>query len=97
MFLTETDTKQLLTKNDYKIEGYETFLQKTVPNKNLVRIIALIKNELLDLVSCCEALMDSEFPSIWLEIKIQGCQRTLVGGFYRVWTHENKNRRSPPL
>ena len=35
--------------------------------------------------------MDPEFPSIWLDLKVQGCQKILIGGFYRVWTHEGKN------
>jgi len=40
MFLVETDTKMIKGKDNYKIDGYETIIQKTDTNTEKIRIIA---------------------------------------------------------
>ena len=49
MFLVETDTKMLNGKEDYKIEGYETILQKTDQKTEKIRIIGLVEEEMLNI------------------------------------------------
>ena len=43
-FLTETDTRALKTKKDFKIEGYSTVFQNRENDSELLRIICLIKS-----------------------------------------------------
>ena len=69
IFLTETDTRTVPTAMDYQIEGYTTILPKMSENNNLIRILCLIKNELMDQINVVEALMSTEFPSIWVEYR----------------------------
>ena len=85
LFLNETDTKQILSKKDYQIEGFETIIAKSPKNSTLIRIICLVKIELMERTSCNEDLMSPEFPSIWLEIKDPYGKKLIIGGFYREW------------
>ena len=91
MFLVETDTKMLHGKNDYKIEGYETILQKTNKSNEKIRIICLVKEETFKCTKIREDLMSSEFPTIWLEITRNNQKNLLVCGFYREWTRNGNN------
>jgi len=68
MFLVETDITMLNGKKEYKIEGYETILQKTEQNTEKIRIIGLVKEEMLNISKVRNDLMTKEFPSIWLEV-----------------------------
>ena len=55
---------------------------------NLVRVLCLVKSEVLEYVSVLEQLMCEQFPSIWLEFKDHLGAKTIIGGFYREWTRE---------
>ena len=85
MFLNETDTKQIITKIDYQISGYETILPRILPNSTLIRKICLIKKDLSEKVECKDDLMVAEFPSIWLEVKDPNEKKLAIGGFYRIF------------
>ena len=88
MFLNETDTKQIKSKSDYQLKGYETILPKTSEKNQNIRIICLVKNDLMEATKCCDELMSDGFPSIWLEINLAGMKKTIIGGFYREWSRD---------
>ena len=90
MFLIETDIKMLNGKEDYKIEGYETILQKTDQNTEKIRIIGLVEEEMLHITKVRDDLMTKEFPSIWLEVTRRKQKNLLICGFYREWTRRKK-------
>ena len=87
MFLNETDTKHIETKKDYQIKGYDTILPKISTAQKTVRILCLVKNNLMEMVRCCEELMSEDFPSIWLELNLAGIKKTIIGGCYREWNN----------
>ena len=85
MFLTETDTKAVMKETDYQIAGYDTILPLRNKSSNHIRIIALVKQKIKNLVEVRTDLMSEDFPSIWLEIKenIKGqlwCLDSIVNG-----------------
>ena len=83
IFLTETDTKNLSTESDYLIQEYKTILPIIDPKCGVVRIISLVKENLLPNLKVRSDLMSKEFPSIWLEFKAdQNKKSTLIAGFY---------------
>jgi hypothetical protein len=86
MFLVETDLTMLNGKEDYKIEGYETILQKTDQNTEKIRIIGLVEEEMRNITK-----VRNEFPSIWLEITRSKQKNLLICGFYREWTRNGNN------
>ena len=63
LFLNETDTKQILSKNDYQIKGCETILPK-IPSTKLIRLICLVKTTLMEAIKISDELMSEEFPYI---------------------------------
>ena len=91
MFLVETDLTMLNGKEDYKIEGYETILQKTDQNTEKIRIIGLVEEEMRNITKVRNDLMTKEFPSIWLEITRSKQKNLLICGFYREWTRNGNN------
>ena len=89
MFLTETDTRSLSNEETYIIKGYKTILPIIKMNKNLVRIICLVKEVLMPKIKVRLDLMSVEFPSIWLEYQTEpGKKPIIISGFYRVWTKD---------
>ena len=70
MFLVETDITMLNGKEDYKIEGYETILQKTDQNMEKIRIIGLIEEEMRNITKVRTDLMTKEFPLVSTQISI---------------------------
>ena len=88
IFLTETDTKAIQSSADYSIAGFKTVFQnRKSPNDNL-RIVGLIKNEIVNSVNVLDKIMDEVVPSIWLEFIDTNQRKTAICGFYREWTHE---------
>ena len=84
-FLVEADSNIIKTAEDYKIEEYETVLPN-IHEENKVRIIALRKNNASVDICARKDLMSPDFPSIWMEAKIENKKSILIGGFYREWT-----------
>ncbi len=97
MFLVETDITMLNGKEDYKIEGYETILQKTDQNMEKIRIIGLVEEEMRNITKVRTDLMTKEFPSIWLEITRSKQKNLLICGFYREWTRNGNNSENEQL
>ena len=85
LFLNETDSKQVLTSADYQIKGYETILPKISSDNKAIRMLCLVKSKLMEAVKICDELMSEKFPSIWLELKLAGMKKTIIGGCYREW------------
>ena len=57
----------------------------------LVRIIGLVKENLVPYIKIRTDLMSKEFPSIWIEYKAdQNKKSLLMAGFYRVWTKDGE-------
>ena len=94
LFLTETDTKSINCAN-YKIKGYSTFTQASSEDSEMIRIIALVKENCGVEINLRKDLMSCSFPSIWLEIKDKHQSNSMVGGFYRQWSANGI--RSTPL
>ena len=86
-FLTETDTKNA---KSFNLPGYTTMTQLCECESVIVRIIALVKNNIGATIVERTDLMSKTFPSIWLEIQDKHKSRTLVGGFYRQWSSDGK-------
>ena len=82
IFLVETDITMLNRKEDCKIEGYETILQKSDQNKKKIRIIGLVEEEMRNITKARNDLMTKEFPSIWLEVTRSKQKNLLICGFY---------------
>jgi len=97
MFLVETDITMLNGKEDYKIEGYETILQKTDQNMEKIRIIGLVVEEMRNITKVKTDLMTKEFPSIWLEITRSKHKNLLIWGFYQEWTRNGINSENEQL
>ena len=51
IFLTETDTKMLLNEESYKIQGYKTYLPLKKENCESVRILCLVNEAIVPVVS----------------------------------------------
>ena len=91
IFITETDTKQIICEGDYRINGYKTVFQERTNPNDWLRIVCLIKDSWVNKVTIREDLMTCDFPSIWLEIKEENCKPTVLAGFYREWTQNGDN------
>ena len=89
IFLTETDIKRQ-NATGYKIKGYTTHIQAGENDCDMVRIIALTKENSGVEVELREDLMSDSFPSIWFEIKDKNRSKSLIGGFYRQWSSDGK-------
>ena len=87
MFLTETDSFAINKESDYLIKGYQTILPKTSGHNSKIRIITLIKNEMMNKVKVRRDLMSENFPSIWVEVSERFNKSTIIAGFYREWSH----------
>ena len=90
-FLTETDTKSINCETDYKILGFETIFHERKNPNDVLRIICLVKEELMSNLEIRFDLMDCEFPSIWIELKHEHQKSTIFVGFYREWTRNGDN------
>ena len=97
IFLTETDTKNIVNEDSYKIEGYKTILPLKSISNNLTRILCLVKENLVNAITVRADLMNEEFPSIWIEYKQERKKSTLLAGFYRVWTQEGDKTHGEQL
>ena len=64
------------------MEGYVTVLQQREKPEDMVRVMALIREDTSKEVKVREDLMSEKFPSIWIEAE----KGLLVCGFYREWT-----------
>ena len=86
-FLTETDTKNV---RSFNLPGYTTIAQQCKNETDIIRIIALVRNNNGAIVIERPDLMTETFPSIWLEIQDRHKSKTIVGGFYRQWSAVGK-------
>ena len=86
IFLTETDTKQIICEADYQIKGYRTIFQERKNPNDLLRIVCLVKDEWFSKIEIREDLMSWDFPSIWVEICKENKKPVFVAGIYREWT-----------
>jgi exonuclease III len=89
IFITETDVRRG-NVSGYKIAGFTTHLQNCNSDEDQVRIVALVKEDLCLNLKLREDLMNTAFPSIWLEIQDTFKSPTLIGGFYRQWSNGTK-------
>ena len=85
LFLTETDTKRSDAEK-FVIKGFNTVMQRVSEEEDIVRVIALIRENTGLEIKTRSDLMSDSFPSVWLEIKEENKSSTLLGGFYRQWT-----------
>ena len=85
LFLTETDTKRSNAEK-FVIKGFNTVVQKVSKEDDVVRIVALIRENAGLEFKVRDDLMSVSFPSIWLEIQDKNKSSTLLGGFYRQWS-----------
>ena len=51
----------------------------------------------MDQINVVEALMSTEFPSIWVEYRNLKEAKYLIGGFYRVWSKDGLNSEADQL
>jgi exonuclease III len=86
LFLTETDTKRSDAEK-FVIKGFNTVMQRVSEEEDIVRVIALIRENTGLEIKTRSDLMSDSFPSVWLEIKEENKSSTLLGGFYRQWTN----------
>ena len=94
MFLTETDTKQINAEK-YKLVGFNTIAQACEGDEDVVRIVAIIKDDPSLGFKVRQDLMSKTFPSIWLEVFDKYKQSTIVGGFYRQWAEKGERLSVP--
>ena len=85
LFLTETDTKRSNAEK-FVIKGFNTVVQKVSKEDDVVRIVALVRENAGLEFKVRDDLMSVSFPSIWLEIQDKNKSSTLLGGFYRQWS-----------
>ena len=95
LFLTETDTKRINVCN-YKIRGYSTLMQSGVDDldTDIIRIVALKKDDCGVKIEIRNDLMSASFPSIWLEIQDQRLSKSMIGGLYRQWSNNGNRSRA---
>ena len=86
MILTETDSNMIKSKEDYRIEGYETVIQLRKDDNEKTRLVMLIRVETAHCTKVRSELMSPDFPSIWLEYCNKGGMSVLICGFYREWS-----------
>ena len=84
LFLTETDTKRSDAEK-FVIKGFNTVIQRVSEEEDIVRIIALIRENTGLEIKTRSDLMSDSFPSVWLELQDENKSNTLLGGFYRQW------------
>ena len=82
LFLTETDT-QFSSACSYNIKGFTTHVQLCEKDDDIVRIIALTKDNCGVDFNLRNDLMSKAFPSIWIEVLDKFKSKSLLGGFYR--------------
>ena len=90
-FLTETDMKAINCESDYKIQGFQTIFHERENPNDVLRIVCLVKEELLNNLEIRYDLMNCDFPSVWLELKNDNQKLTIIAGFYREWTRNGDN------
>ena len=76
--LVETDTKVIMSNQDYRIPGYETILQLVDEKNKNVRIMALVKNSVNQDITIRKELMSPNFPSIWIQVNILNFQEKTI-------------------
>ncbi len=84
LFLVETDVI-LEGKDSFKIENYQTVVTKHESEKEKVRVIRLIEENIVNSTKIREGLMSTKVPSIWIEINREHHKFFLICGFYREW------------
>ena len=94
MFLTEADTKKINVEK-YKLLGYNTIAQLCEGEEDVVRIIALVKEDPSLCIKVRLDLMNKIFPSIWLEVADKYKSSTTIGGFYRQWSAKGERLLVP--
>ena len=80
---------------NYKIRGFSTLLPIVEDEQDMVRIIAIVRDELGLDFQLREDLMSADFPSIWVEVTDIQKSKIILGGFYRQWS--NKGVRSTTI
>ena len=94
MFLTEADTKKTSAEN-YKLQGFTTIAQRCEGEDDVVRIIALVKDDPSLRFKVRLDLMTETFPSIWIEVADKYKSSTIIGGFYRQWSAKGERLSVP--
>ena len=89
LFLTETDLKRSNAQN-YKISGFNTLIQAGEHDTDVVRIIALTRENCGVEIILRDDLMSTTFPSVWIEVQDKFKSKTVIGGFYRQWSSNGK-------
>ena len=91
-FIVETDTKIIQSPDDYRLEGYVTVLQKKEKQEYMVKIMAVIDEDITkELNIRNDLIMTGKFPLLWMEINRKNEEGLLVCGFSREWTHNENN------
>ena len=75
---------------DFKILGFSTYFQKVAEDEDIIRIVALTRDDCGLKISQMTTLMQERYPSIWIEIQDKRGSRSLIGGFYRQWSLDGK-------
>ena len=96
LFLTETDSKKMNIDN-YKIKGFYIVTPEVTDEQDMVRIVAIVREEAGVEVKPCEGLMSADFPSVWLEVVDKWKSSTIIGGFYRQWSSSGVRSRGTQI
>ena len=101
LFITETDTLMLESESDYSIKGYKTIFPKRKTNKDKLRLLCVIKEEVVPDFEIISDYMYDGFPSIWIKKARKDNNSDVnslaIGGFYRVWSHNGENSEASQL
>ena len=97
LFLVETDVILENGKDSYKIENYQTVVTKHESEKEKVRVIGLIEENIVKSTNIREDLMSTNFPSIWIEINREHQKNLLICGFYREWNRDGLKNETDQL
>ena len=79
--ISEANMSMNLSDTEKEIGGYSMVLPRTVEERQLVRLVMLVKEGVR--VEEMKNLMDSETASIWVKVGPQGRKPLLIGGIYR--------------
>ena len=82
IFLTKTNIITICFESDYSVKGYVTTLQERKNPNDVIRIVGLVKEDLVNKMKVRFYLMNYTFPSIWIEMKEENKKPILLAGFH---------------
>ena len=88
-FLTEVDSK--LIDENYQLLGYKAFSYEKETPFSKTRILALIKNEIVDDIKQRIDLQIKNYPVISFELNLKDQKNVIIIGVYRIWTNNQNN------